>query len=80
MNDTLITQKYIRRYPASKRTKSWAGKMVHIATEHGVWRVNAQGYTYAGKPDAWVLSFEEAQKRVNHCGPEKRAAFIAVSP
>jgi hypothetical protein len=78
-DDTRITQKYIRRYPASKRTRSWAGVMVHIETENGVWRKNAQGYTWAGHEDAWVLPFEEAQGRVNHCGPEKRAAFIRAT-
>lgn len=53
--------------------------MVHIQTENGVWKVGAHGYTSAGKPDAWVLPFEDAVVRVSHCGPEKRAAFIDVS-
>lgn len=78
MGDSIITQQYLRRYPTSKRAKSWAGRLVHIQTENGVWRVNGCGYTYAGKPDAWVLQFEEAQRKVSHCGPEKRAAFIWV--
>lgn len=73
-----ITQKYLRRYPNSKAARSWAGCMVHISTEHGVWRINGQGYTRAGKFDAWVLPFEEAQEHVAHCGPEKEAAFIKV--
>ena len=77
--DTRITQKYLRRWPDSKRARRWAGKLVHIETEHGVWRVNGQGYTWAHHIDAWVLPFEEAQKRVNHCGPEKRAAFILAA-
>lgn len=77
--DERITQKYIRRYPTSRRTRSWAGRMVHIETENGVWRTNAHGYTYAGMPDAWILSFEDARKQVDHCGPEKRAAFILVA-
>ena len=75
-----ITQKYLRRWPDSKRAKSWAGRMVHIQTENGVWRTNGHGYTWADKPDAWVLPFEEAQKCVAHCGPEKQATFIAVTP
>lgn len=73
-----ITQAYIRRYPTSKRTKSFAGCMVHIETENGVWRSGGAGYTWAGKPEAWALPFEEAQTYVAHCGPEKRAAFIRV--
>lgn len=73
-----ITQKYLRRYPNSKRTRSWAGCMVHISTDRGVWRTNAEGYTYRGRADAWVLPFEEAQKKVAHCGPEKEASFIKV--
>ncbi|NYD84404.1 hypothetical protein [Brucella intermedia] len=75
-----ITQKYLRRWPDSKLAKSWAGRMVHIQTENGVWRTNGYGYTYAGKPDAWILPFEEAQKCVAHCGPEKQATFIAATP
>lgn len=77
--DSRITQKYLRRYPDSKRTRSWAGVMVHIETENGVWREGGSGYTYAGRPEAWVLPFEEAQRQVDHCGPEKRAAFIRLS-
>lgn len=76
VKDTCITQKYLRRWPDSKRARSWAGRMVHIQTENGVWRTGGSGYTWAGKPDAWILSFEEAQREVNHCGPEKCAAFI----
>lgn len=78
--DTRITQKYIRRYPDSKRTRSWAGVLVHIETENGVWREGGAGYTWHHMPNAWVLPFELAQKEVNHCGPEKKAAFIRVEP
>ncbi|MEO9231540.1 MAG: hypothetical protein ABI216_21680 [Devosia sp.] len=77
--DTHITQQYLRRWPDSKRAKKWAGKMVHIETEHGVWRVDGQGYTWAHKPDAWILPFEMAQKQMAHCGPEKHAAFIEAA-
>ena len=73
-----ITQKYLRRWPNSKRARSWAGRMVHIQTENGVWREGGAGYTLAGKPDAWILPFEDAQTKVNHCGPEKHATFIAA--
>ncbi|WP_025091468.1 hypothetical protein [Brucella intermedia] len=75
-----ITQEYLRRWPDSKRAKSWAGRMVHIQTENGVWRTNGHGYTWAHKPDAWILPFEEAQKCVAHCGREKQATFIAARP
>lgn len=71
-----ITQAYLRRYPSSRWARAWAFALVHIETEHGVWRENAAGYTTAGAPDAWVLPFEEAKAKVSHCGPEKRAAFI----
>ncbi|EYD71774.1 hypothetical protein Lokhon_01844 [Limimaricola hongkongensis DSM 17492] len=54
--------------------------MVHIRTENGVWRTGGRGYTWAGKPDAWVLPFEEAVKRISHCGPEKHGAFILAEP
>lgn len=72
----VITQRYLRRWPNSKRAKSWAGVMVYIKTEHGVWRKGGAGYTYSSTPEAWILPFEEAQKEVDHCGPEKCAAFI----
>jgi hypothetical protein len=75
-NDERITQKYLRRFPDSKRAKRWAGVMVHIETDRGVWRIDGMGYTLPGAPNAWVLPFEDAQKRVAHCGPEKRAAFL----
>ncbi|WP_313030391.1 hypothetical protein [Brucella sp.] len=75
----IITQKYLRRWPDSKRSKSWAGRLVHIQTENGVWRNNGKGYTHEGKDDAWVLPFEEAQKEVAHCGPEKQATFILAT-
>jgi len=71
-----ITQRYLRRYPNSRRTKSWSGVMVHIETESGVWREGGSGYTWAGKSDAWVLPFEEAVKEIDHLGPEKRGNFI----
>lgn len=71
-----ITQKYLRRYPASARARSWAGVAVHIQTENGVWRIGGSGYTYAGKPDAWVLPFEAASKQIAHCGPEKMGRFL----
>lgn len=73
-----ITQKYMRRYPNSKQTRSWAGRMVHIETENGVWRHGGCGYTWAGRSDAGIWPFEEAVKMVSHCWPEKRAAFIAT--
>jgi hypothetical protein len=74
-----ITQQYLRRWPESKKSRAWAGRMVHIETEHGVWRHEGMGYTWAGTPDAGVWSFEDAQREVSHCGPEKRAAFIWVN-
>ena len=74
--ETMITQKYLKRYPNSQRTKSWAGKMVHILTENGVWRTDGHGYTFAGSREAWVLPFERAVERISHCGPEKCGAFL----
>lgn len=74
-----ITQKYLRRYPDSARSKSWVGSMVHIQTENGVWREGGCGYTYAERPDAWILPFEEAVKQINHCGPEKMGKFIRAT-
>ncbi|WP_367354165.1 hypothetical protein [Agrobacterium pusense] len=74
--EDFITQKYLRRYPSSKRAKTWLGKMVHIQTENGVWREGGCGYTWPGKPDAWIVPFEQAVNEVAHCGPEKMAKFL----
>lgn len=74
--ERFITQKYIRRYGRTKRVKAWESKIVHIATEHGVWRIDAHGYTSAGQPDAWILPFNEAVKKISHCGPEKCGRFL----
>ena len=53
--------------------------MVHIETDRGVWRTDGYGYTFAGSADAWVMSFPEAVKMIDHCGPEKRGKFLLVS-
>lgn len=80
LSDSKITQKYLRRYGLdTKRSKSWAGRMVHIQTENGVWRTGGAGYTWEGKENAWILPFEDAVTQISHCGPEKRGAFIDVS-
>ena len=76
-SDGHITQAYLRRYGMdTKRARSWAGKLVHIRTENGIWRENARGYTMIERGDAWVLPFEEAVSQISHCGPEKRGAFV----
>ena len=74
-----ITQKYLRRWPDSKEAMTWVDALVHIETDNGVWRIDGHGYTFAGAENAWVLPFEQAVRQVNHCGPEKKAAFIRVS-
>lgn len=74
-----ITQKYLRRYPNSQRAKSWAGVMVHIQTENGVWREGGCGYTWPGHANAWVVPFEFAVQRIDHCGPEKEGRFLRAS-
>jgi len=74
-----ITQKYLRQYPGSKRVRSWSGVMVHIETENGVWRIGGHGYTWACKPDAWVIPFEDAVKQIDHCGPEKAGKFLRAA-
>jgi len=80
MSDDRITQKYLRLYPDSKRTKSWSGRLVYIQTNRGIWREGGHGYTKTGEPDAWILPFEDAQREVSHCGPEKCAVFLSAEP
>jgi hypothetical protein len=73
-----ITQKYLRRYPDSKRTRKWFGKLVHIETDRGIWRPGGCGYTSV-TAEAWFLLFEDAVRMVKHCGQEKKAAFIRAN-
>ena len=78
--DNFITQEYLRRFPNSRRAREWAGVMVHIQTENGVWRIGGCGYTYADKPDAWIVPFEQAVRQIDHCGPEKMGMFLRATP
>lgn len=71
-----ITQRYLRRYGETARARAWGGRKVHIQTENGVWRTGGHGYTTAGEPDAWVLPFEEAVRKIGHCGPEKQGTLL----
>ena len=57
-----ITQAYLRRYPTSKEAKAWAGRMVHIRTENGIWRPGGHGYT-SDLSAAGVWTFEDAQEQ-----------------
>jgi hypothetical protein len=71
-----ISQKYLRRYGMDTgRARQWTGKMVHIRTNNGVWRVDGYGYTIDFS-EAWRLPFEQALKQISHCGPEKSGTFI----
>ena len=67
-----ISRKYIERYPNSKRTKSWSGKIVAINCVSGYWRSNCSGYTY--RPNAAAYTFEEAL-RVSGRGRERCNAY-----
>jgi hypothetical protein len=70
-----ITKRYTDRYPDSRRMKAWAGKLVHISTDRGLWRPDAKGYTDKSE-EAWVLPIEDAIKETQHLGPERRTTFI----
>jgi len=59
-----ITEKYLRRYPDSKKTRSWSGAMVHLRTMNGIWRPDGHGYT-VNFADAWVLPLDQARKIVS---------------
>ncbi len=74
----MMSQEYLRRYGTTARVKAWHGKQVHIQTENGVWRKNGQGYTRAGSESAWAIPFEDAVRRIDHCGPEKCGCFLLV--
>ena len=77
-----ITEKYLRRYPRSKKTRSWAGAMVHMRTMNGIWKPDGHGYTI-NFAEAWVLPLEQARKTVSgiyedHGGTYYRASAAAI--
>jgi hypothetical protein len=77
-----ITEKYLRRYPSSKKTRSWAGAMVHLRTMNGIWRPDGHGYTIHFA-EAWVLPIERARRIVSgiykdHGGTYCRAASNSI--
>ena len=55
---------------------AWAGQIVNIKTDRGVWRTDGAGYTLHGQPDAWALPFEEALRIIRPLGPEKKARLL----
>ena len=59
-----ITEKYLRRYPRSKKTRAWEGAMVHLRTQNGIWRPDGHGYTLHFS-EAWVLPLADARKIVS---------------
>ena len=78
-----ITEKYLRRYPSSKKSKSWEGSMVHLRTKNGIWRPNGKGYT-THFSNAWTLPIGEARRIVegifeDHGGTYYKAA-VGVKP
>lgn len=74
-----ISLAYIKRYPNSQRTRSWAGRLVMISSDNGFWREGARGYCYARDPNVWRIPFEEAFERTKHCGPEKRVRYVCAA-
>lgn len=78
-SDSHITQEYIRRYGRTKRVQKWENKWVHIQTENGVWRQGGCGYTEPNSDDAWVLPFNVAVAKIDHCGPEKKGRFLLAN-
>ena len=54
--------------------KGRGDKLVHIHSDHGIWRPNAKGYT-DNYDEAWVLTLAEAYEQTKTCGPEKMVTY-----
>lgn len=77
-----ITEKYLRRYPQSKKTKAWEGAMVYLRTQNGIWRPDGHGYT-VNFSEAWAMPLSDARKIVSgiyedHGGTYFRATAAAI--
>ena len=77
-----ITEKYLRRYPQSKKTKAWEGAMVYLRTQNGIWRPDGHGYT-VNFSEAWAMPLSDARKIVSgiyedHGGTYFRALAAAI--
>ena len=77
-----ITEKYLRRYPQSKKTKAWEGAMVYLRTQNGIWRPDGHGYTL-NFSEAWAMPLSDARKIVSgiyedHGGTYFRATAAAI--
>ncbi len=73
-----ITLNYLRWYPNSARAKSFRGELVHIHSNGYFWRPDARGYT-SHVEEAWVVPFEEAFRRTEHIGLEKKISYQKVN-
>lgn len=65
-----------------ERTKAkLSGKQVRIwsGEHHAWWRPEGEGYT-DHKEAAGIWLFEDAYRRTDHCGPEKRIVYVEVQP
>jgi hypothetical protein len=64
----------LKRWPSLMA--HWRGRMVFIySNEHDAyWQPEGCGYTSDGL-EAGVFTFEDAWRRTNHCGPEKRIEY-----
>lgn len=73
-----ITEKYMRRYPTSKKTKAWNNALVHLYTRNGIWRDNGKGYT-AVFSEAWVLPLEDARTIVAGIYEDHGGTYYSVT-
>ena len=73
-----ITEKYLRRYPRSKKTRAWEGAMVHLRTQNGIWRLDGHGYTLHFS-EALVLPLADARKIVSGIYEDHGGTYYRVS-
>lgn len=71
-----MTKRYIDQYGFdTKWAQQFQGKDVLIRTDKGLWRPNAQGYTYE-PADAGRFDLETAWDCIKALGPEKYASIV----
>ncbi len=58
----------------------WSARNVRIwSQEHRAWwRPDGAGYT-DDEAQAWVVDFPRAYETTEHCGPEKKISYFAVT-
>lgn len=72
-----ILLRKLKRWPTLRR--NWIGRTVRIWSGEwsSWWRYGGYGYT-TDSTEAGVFSFEEAEGKSHHAGPEKQIEYVPI--